>query len=599
MKLSLRAVFLTLMLSFVMMLLLATASCGEKNPEVTASDTTADSGAVTTPGKDVSDPMPQMLTVFANGKTEYAIVHSESLNSQVFDALGDLRSAFRKKFGKDIDRKYDRLLNGEQPSDDAKEILIGLTNRAESGKAYDLLEKEGFLIKAVNNRIVIVGSGEVMLMKALDYFEKTYIDPADDKLEVPADLNYFCAPSYEGVVTENSDKSITLDLKEFVVTYDGDNEQVFVPYMAQALGARGKKEIGFFGALEDQCVNRFEILFGSCDRTEYTTTDKEFLFRDFYICYNNNKLNVSAFSVYGYEQAINYLLATGGKLTIPADGLYVEYDYGNDYFGALLKNYENHSLEGSWMINVCHRGDITTNNYPENSLPSYQSCIDNNIDVIETDLRKTKDGVWVILHDDTLDRTTNGSGILAEMTYEEIQKHFLLTQNGGNGSTLTEYKIPTLEEIIDLCKGRVLFNLDKLTLSDFQSVYNVFEEKGAVSMAMIKSDSCSAEDISKWFGKLAKDGKELPLFSPLLYGDPKGASPAFKGLTSMIETGPGHNSELLSFLSDECNVRPMCLTALSPSKENVETWSLYKENGYLAVMTDEPIKLKEFIHEKN
>ena len=128
MKLSLRAVFLTLMLSFVMMLLLATASCGEKNPEGTASDTVADSGAVTTTGKDVSDPMPQMLTVFANGKTEYAIVHSESLNSQVFDALGDLRSAFRKKFGKDIDRKYDRLLNGEQPSDDAKEILIGKKN---------------------------------------------------------------------------------------------------------------------------------------------------------------------------------------------------------------------------------------------------------------------------------------------------------------------------------------------------------------------------------------------------------------------------------------------------------------------------------------
>jgi hypothetical protein len=67
----------------------------------------------------------------------------------------------------------------------------------------------------------------------------------------------------------------------------------------------------------------------------------------------------------------------------------------------------------------------------------------------------------------------------------------------------------------------------------------------------------------------------------------------------MIETGPGHNSELLSFLSDECNVRPMCLTALSPSKENVETWSLYKESGYLAIMTDEPIKLRKFIHEKN
>ena len=144
-------------------------------------------------------------------------------------------------------------------------------------------------------------------------------------------------------------------------------------------------------------------------------------FRDFFLYFENNRLTVEAVSIYGYEEALAYLIeGYENGLTIPREGLIVSYDYGTGSYADIYKNYENPYIEGAWMMNVCHRGDVTSN-LPENSIPSYQSCIDNKVDVIETDLKKTKDGVWVICHDTTLGRTTNGSGNIADVTLNYIK----------------------------------------------------------------------------------------------------------------------------------------------------------------------------------
>jgi len=107
------------------------------------------------------------------------------------------------------------------------------------------------------------------------------------------------------------------------------------------------------------------------------------------------------------------------------------------------------------VIISAHRGDWR--NAPENSLRGIANCIDFGIDIVEIDIRKTKDGVLVLMHDETLDRTTNGSGLVSEHNYDQISG---LRLKDGIG-TLTAHRIPTMEEALTLSKDRILLYLDK------------------------------------------------------------------------------------------------------------------------------------------
>ncbi|MGC4035987.1 MAG: glycerophosphodiester phosphodiesterase family protein [Chitinophagaceae bacterium] len=105
------------------------------------------------------------------------------------------------------------------------------------------------------------------------------------------------------------------------------------------------------------------------------------------------------------------------------------------------------------ILVTAHRAAHTL--FPENSLAAMQQAIKNGIDIIETDVRETKDGILVIMHDGTIDRTTNGKGKVEEMTYAELQQFSLLF----NGQP-TQEKIPTLEEAFKLVKGKIMLDID-------------------------------------------------------------------------------------------------------------------------------------------
>jgi glycerophosphoryl diester phosphodiesterase len=119
----------------------------------------------------------------------------------------------------------------------------------------------------------------------------------------------------------------------------------------------------------------------------------------------------------------------------------------------LLKQLKNSN--GSDVLVISHRSDWR--NYPENSLEAMTSAIDMGVDVAEMDVAKTKDNQLVILHDKTLDRTTNGKGLVSDWTLDSLRKLYL---KDGLGIE-TKYKIPTLEEALLVCKGKILVNLDK------------------------------------------------------------------------------------------------------------------------------------------
>ena len=93
--------------------------------------------------------------------------------------------------------------------------------------------------------------------------------------------------------------------------------------------------------------------------------------------------------------------------------------------------------------------------YPENSVAAMKEAIRLGVDIIETDIRETKDGVLIIMHDKTIDRTTTGKGLVAEKTYAELQQVFLL----HDGKPTSE-KIPTFKEVLELVKGKVMLDID-------------------------------------------------------------------------------------------------------------------------------------------
>jgi len=100
--------------------------------------------------------------------------------------------------------------------------------------------------------------------------------------------------------------------------------------------------------------------------------------------------------------------------------------------------------------------------YPENSLAAYANSIEIGVDIIEVDVRKTKDGHLILMHDAAVDRTTGSKGSITNMTLAEIKNLRLRTGIGGKEAKLTDYQVPTLEEALMLVKGKCLINLDKV-----------------------------------------------------------------------------------------------------------------------------------------
>jgi len=100
---------------------------------------------------------------------------------------------------------------------------------------------------------------------------------------------------------------------------------------------------------------------------------------------------------------------------------------------------------------IGHRGAAAY--APENTLESIHTAADIGATWVELDVKLTKDDMPIIFHDDTLDRTTNGSGLVAETTYEEVKQ---LEAGSWFGDSFAGVKIPTLEEAIDVLIERDL-----------------------------------------------------------------------------------------------------------------------------------------------
>ncbi|HLZ89040.1 MAG TPA: glycerophosphodiester phosphodiesterase family protein [Puia sp.] len=107
------------------------------------------------------------------------------------------------------------------------------------------------------------------------------------------------------------------------------------------------------------------------------------------------------------------------------------------------------------FIVVAHRGDHTQ--APENTLAAYANAINAGADYVEIDLRTTADSQLVIMHDVSVDRMTNGHGLVKDLAYDSLRR---LKVSNKQHPEWGEFDIPTFSQVLELCKDKIYIYLD-------------------------------------------------------------------------------------------------------------------------------------------
>ncbi|MGN0188690.1 MAG: glycerophosphodiester phosphodiesterase family protein [Candidatus Cryptobacteroides sp.] len=141
---------------------------------------------------------------------------------------------------------------------------------------------------------------------------------------------------------------------------------------------------------------------------------------------------------------------------------------------------EIHNPASKNVVVAVHRGDWR--NYPENSIPAIESIIRMGADIMELDLKMTKDSVLVLSHDWTIDRCTTGKGLVSDYTYEELLKFRL---KRAHGVATDSMRICTLREALECCKDRIVVNVDQ-GYQYYDQVLAISEELGTTDQLLIK-----------------------------------------------------------------------------------------------------------------
>jgi glycerophosphoryl diester phosphodiesterase len=124
---------------------------------------------------------------------------------------------------------------------------------------------------------------------------------------------------------------------------------------------------------------------------------------------------------------------------------------------------------------IGHRG--ARNLEPENTLRSFRRALELGVDYIECDVHRTRDEHLVLMHDDTLDRTTDGTGAVSELTFPQIR-----ALDAGKGE-----RVPTLQELLDLVGARVRLCVELKDPTALDLVLGLVADRGVADQVFLTS----------------------------------------------------------------------------------------------------------------
>ncbi|MEM0481436.1 MAG: glycerophosphodiester phosphodiesterase family protein [Nitrososphaerota archaeon] len=175
---------------------------------------------------------------------------------------------------------------------------------------------------------------------------------------------------------------------------------------------------------------------------------------------------------------------------------------------------------------TAHRG--FSGRFPENTLRAVKEALRLGVDGIEVDARTTKDGIVVLMHDETVERTTNGGGRVRDLTWPVIRR---LDAGSWKGEEFRGEPVPRLEDVLAETGGRVVLHVEVKEPGDEEAVLKVIKECGALDWVLISSfhpqvikNTYSIEPrvgrslIVGWLNEVEEVSKELPVYWALECG---------------------------------------------------------------------------------
>lgn len=355
------------------------------------------------------------------------------------------------------------------------------------------------------------------------------------------------APADSMPVTTEAPAPTTLTLgQNYTIVRDEDGGQLAVSAatgLRAALNEQPNIETDWVKRGAEPVFGDYEILLGATNRPESIALSEGLGRYDYRIKVEGEKLVIAGGSDVALATAVAELLR-GDALVEGEGGVTLSRDYTLSFDGAdtredyianpdlflvdwilefdvpdWLTDYEE--KKAAWadadgrMMTAIHRNDH--NYYPENSLEGIISCIHMGVDSLELDVALTKDGIPVLMHDSTLKRTTdwetkagkNGlptSNNLADWTLDELRQLCLKT----NAGVQTDYLIPTMEEVLTVCKGRIWIRLDKLNVFDWdRDIQPLIEKTGAYEVCIFNRQYTMKQAMSYRDYVIGKGGTPL------------------------------------------------------------------------------------------
>ncbi|KQT51511.1 glycerophosphodiester phosphodiesterase [Devosia sp. Leaf420] len=257
---------------------------------------------------------------------------------------------------------------------------------------------------------------------------------------------------------------------------------------------------------------------------------------------------------------------------------------------------------------VAHRG--AWHGAPENSLAAIENAIAIGVDIVELDVRKSADGELFLMHDDTLLRMAGIDRDAETFTIAELQAIALRADDGGDGRALTDQRVPTLKQALEIIRGHIFADLDLKDRGLFSEVAACARDMNAADYVDLKTTVTTQEHVD-WVN--AQDISGVP----------------FLAMTRFTETGTGDTLALLSgikpFMSEisfdhietiESNRAAFEAAGMALWKNTLDMtssgewtdtvaladpdkiWGRLIDAGISAIQTDQPAALKAYIEKR-
>lgn len=138
---------------------------------------------------------------------------------------------------------------------------------------------------------------------------------------------------------------------------------------------------------------------------------------------------------------------------------------------------------GFLVLKIAHRG--ASGNFPENTVCAFRAAIDAGAEMCELDVQLSRDGAIVVIHDETVERTTDGKGEVAELTLEELKR--LDAGAKFKGGAVKGERIPTLDEVFSVTSGKCGLNIELKAGGLEHQVAQIMQARNALADSIVSS----------------------------------------------------------------------------------------------------------------